>query len=190
MPLSLTEPAGRSEVHTRNLEIKVYRREDGLWDVEGHLVDTKPYTYLELDEVRAPGQPVHDMWLRLTVDDDLVIVNSAAAMPTGAYGMCHQITPNFAALEGLQIGSGWNRRVRELVGGVLGCTHLVEMLAQLATTVLQSIWTEREREGGPAAADIPRQNVNTCHTYRSDGPFARRHWPELYTGKGGSDAER
>ena len=39
-------------------------------DIEAHLVDTKPYptTARDTGRPRQPGEPVHDMWLRLTID--------------------------------------------------------------------------------------------------------------------------
>ncbi len=72
MPLS--EPNAREHIHTRDISCRGYRREDGLWDIEGHLVDTKTYAFDNRfrGEV-APGMPVHEMWLRVTVDDDLRI---------------------------------------------------------------------------------------------------------------------
>src|SRR5690606_25009134 len=72
MPLS--DPQPRRHLHTRRIECRGYRREDGLWDVEGHLVDTKTYGFP--NEARgevAAGEPVHDLWLRITFDDSYLI---------------------------------------------------------------------------------------------------------------------
>ncbi len=41
MPLSA--PAPRQLMHNRAIECRGYQREDGMWDIEGHLVDTKTY---------------------------------------------------------------------------------------------------------------------------------------------------
>ena len=38
MPLSTSAP--RQLMHNRAIECRGYQREDGLWDIEGHLVDT------------------------------------------------------------------------------------------------------------------------------------------------------
>ena len=72
MPLS--EPAPREDRHKRNLEMAGYLREDGLWDIEGHLRDVKGYDYDSAwrGTVTA-GMAVHDMWIRLTVDETLTI---------------------------------------------------------------------------------------------------------------------
>ena len=43
MPLS--PPAPREPIHTRAIDLRGYRREDGLWDIEGHLTDVKCYDF-------------------------------------------------------------------------------------------------------------------------------------------------
>ncbi|MGH7035691.1 MAG: DUF2889 domain-containing protein, partial [Stellaceae bacterium] len=43
MPLSAAAP--REPIHTRQIECRGFRRADGLWDIEGHLIDTKSYAF-------------------------------------------------------------------------------------------------------------------------------------------------
>ena len=43
MPLSA--PVPRQLLHRRIVQCTGYRREDGLWDIEGQLVDTKAYSF-------------------------------------------------------------------------------------------------------------------------------------------------
>lgn len=176
--MSLSEPVQRELSHTRQLEIKGYRRADGLWDIEGHLTDTKPFDYDGIERPLRAGEPIHEMWLRLTIDLDLLVHRAEAWTAHGPYGMCGETNPNFAALAGLRIGPGWNRRAKERVGGVRGCTHIVEMLGQMATTAMQTVWEARsERRQEP-----PAGLVNSCHAYRSDSPLVKRLFPEHYTG--------
>ena len=52
----LDPTTAREPLHRRSIEIHGYKRDDGLYDVEGHLVDTKrrPVTRArDLDRVRA-----------------------------------------------------------------------------------------------------------------------------------------
>jgi len=176
MPLSA--PAERELVHTRTLEMTVHRRPGGAYDVEGHLVDVKPFAYELLDGHLAPGEPIHDMWLRLTVGRDAVVREVETVMDAGAHRPCRLVTPAFGCLVGLQIGAGWNRAVRERLGGARGCTHLVEMLAQMATTALQAQWAEQEAEDAAAGRPMTLDPavLDTCHTYRSEGEFVRVHF--------------
>ena len=90
----------------------------------------------------------------------------------------------FAKLKGLQIGPGWMRRVRAQVGGVHGCTHLVELLQTLAPVAFQTL-SFRNRKEKPTAVDTEwtqPPHINTCHTLRSDGPIVEQEWSEFYTG--------
>jgi hypothetical protein len=126
--MTLSAPAEREHIHTRKIEARGYRRRDGLWDIEGHLTDTKTYAFAnEWRGEIAAGEPVHDMWIRLTLDDDFIVRDIEAMTAAGPFRLCPDIAPAFAAVKGLRVGRGWSRRIREHLGGVHGCTHLVEM---------------------------------------------------------------
>ena len=188
MPQSLSPAAPRKLAHTRRLEIGCYRRQDGLWDIEGQLVDVRPEPYHELDRPRAAGEPMPDLWLRPTVDADGVVQQAEAAMPAGAYRHCHLVAPNFARLEGLSITKGWNKAVRARVGGIAGCTHLVSLLAQMASAAHQAVWDEKIRGLAGTLQDPGREAIDTCYAYRSDGPLVAERYPDRYTGEAGGHA--
>lgn len=67
MPQS-AHTASRVRKHTRSVRFEGYARADGLWDIEAHLTDVKPEDYLLAPGVRAAGSPVHEMWIRVTID--------------------------------------------------------------------------------------------------------------------------
>lgn len=181
MPLST--PISRKLIHRRSVQCGGYQREDGLWDIEGHLVDTKTYAFTnrERGEI-APGEPVHEMWLRLTVDDELLVRAVEAVTDAGPFSVCPAITDRFQQLRGLRIGHGWRQRVYKLLGGVNGCTHLVELLGPVATTAFQTIYPikSRRQESRPDAKK-PLM-LDSCHALASDGEIVKRHWPQFYTG--------
>jgi hypothetical protein len=185
---SLSAPGARELNHTRRVEIACYTREDGLWDIEGRMVDVRPTAYHDLDQPRAANQPIHDMWLRLTIDGEFEVLKAEAAMPAGAYDHCPLVLPNYSRLEGLRIGPGWNKRARERLGGVQGCTHLVEMLAQMASAAMQALWNQLGEDDSEAGDVLGVATIDTCYAYRSDGPLVARKWPERYTGEDTSDA--
>ena len=182
MPLSNAVP--RKLIHTRAIECKGYERADGLWDIEAHLTDVKSVVHSRREGGRArqPGEPVHDMWLRVTIDLDMKIHEVEAKTDEGPYAVCGNITPNFKSLAGLTIGPGWRRAIAERVGGVQGCTHLVELLGPLGTTAFQATNRARQaRNVGRPAAKRPFQ-LNSCHVYKDDSPAVLERWPEHYTG--------
>jgi hypothetical protein len=182
MPLSA--PAARKLIHTRQIECKGYEREDGLWDIEAQLMDTKTYVHSRRHggTERQPGEPVHHMWLRLTIDLDMIIHDAEAATDQGPYPYCGDITPNFKRLVGVKIGPGWRRQIRERLGGIQGCTHLVELLGPVGTTAFQS--TGRAREARNAGKPVMRKpyQLNSCHVYAEDSPAVRERWPHYYKG--------
>ncbi len=183
MPLS--EPATREPIHTREVVCRGYRRADGLWDIEGHLTDVKSYEFTTEQRGRVvPGDPVHGMWIRLTVDDALTVSAVEVVTEKSPYPTCGQITPNFQRLVGLRISPGWTRAVKERLGGTQGCTHLVELLGPMATTAFQTIYPILSRERAAKTGGGRPVLLNTCHIFDSRGEVVRRTWPDHYTGDG------
>jgi len=181
--MALTSPSPREALHNRRIECRGYRRADGLWDIEAHLVDTKTYAFPNSERgMIAAGEPVHEMWLRVTVDDALTVTAVEAAMDAAPYRVCPEIAPAYAGLVGHTIGPGWSRTVRRLFGGTKGCRHLLEMLPVVATVAFQTIVPLRERLAGRSPATKPPQ-LDSCHALASDGEVVKRHYPKFYTGK-------
>jgi hypothetical protein len=186
MPLSAATK--REPIHTRTIECNGYRREDGLWDIEGRLVDVKSYAFKNehRGEVKA-GEPIHQMWMRLTVDDSLTIRAVEAATDHSPFGVCPAIIPNFQRLVGVSIAKGFINKVYELLGGVEGCTHHVELIGRLATVAFQTIFPYRNRmaaaEGKNNDSSRKPRLLNTCHAFAEDGEIAKKLWPELSTAK-------
>jgi hypothetical protein len=183
--MPLPNPAPRKLIHTRAIECTGYQREDGLWDIEAHLTDRKTVAHSRHHggRERQAGEPVHDMWIRLTIDLDMKVHDIEAKTDEGPYLHCGHITPNFKALIGLTIGPGWRRGIAERVGGVKGCTHLVEVLGPLGTTAFQA--TNRARLAHNAGKPVTKKpyQLNSCHVYKDDSPAVLERWPQFYTGR-------
>lgn len=181
--MPLPEPAPRAPIHTRRVECRGYRREDGLWDIEGALVDIKAYTFTNSfrGDIR-PGEPLHAMQIRLTIDDELVIRDVVAVTDAAPYAVCPAIAPAFAKLVGLRIGGGWRKEVLARLGGVQGCTHLVELLWPMATAAYQTVYPILARERPAAAETRAPAHLDTCHALARDGEIVRREHPRWYTG--------
>ena len=127
--MPLPEPAPRRLLHNRTIICEGFERDDGLWDIDAHLTDVKTYGFESRHRGSVePGEPIHGMWLRLTLDEDFLVHGVEAAMDYTPFGICNTIAPSHVKLIGERIGPGWNRRVRELLGGTQGCAHMREML--------------------------------------------------------------
>jgi hypothetical protein len=190
MPLSPAAP--RRHIHTRRIHCEGFLREDGLWDIEAHMTDVKTYAFTTSyrGEIQA-GEPIHDMRIRLTVDDSLTVKAIEVVTDSAPYGICPAIAPNFQRLVGVTIGQGWRRAVTQNLSGVEGCTHLVELLQPVATVAFQTVVPYKNRriaQPGSHAALAPPQPpqkpaiIDTCHAYASDGPIVAKAWPQFYTG--------
>lgn len=179
----LPRPAAREPMHRRVIDCVGYRREDGLWDIEGRLTDVKSY---EFDNrwrgPVQPGDPIHEMHLRLTIDDDLTIHEAAARTSKSPFEICPEATPNYAGLRGLKIAPGWLRQARAQIGGTHGCTHMTELLGRMGTVAFQTVLPLRRRSKSDAERQSPPPLLDTCHALRSDGPVIRDRHPEHYTG--------
>jgi hypothetical protein len=114
--------------HTRQTTVDIYARDDGLWEVEARLVDTKKRDYALESGTRAAGDPVHDMTLFLVVDTQFNIIESRAKTDWMPYpGYCNNYGAAYTQLAGLNLMRGFRQGVKALVGDVRGCTHLSEM---------------------------------------------------------------
>lgn len=182
MPLSQT--VSRQLMHRRIIDCQGYQRADGLWDIEAHLVDIKTMPFpTETRGELTPGEPLHEMWLRLTLDDNFLIHEVEAVSDATPFVICPVIAEQFHQLKGLRISAGWNQQVKSLLGGVKGCTHLVELLNPLATTAFQTIYPATRQEQERKVATYPKTPpmLNSCHALASDSVVVKRLWPDYYT---------
>ncbi|WP_166363297.1 DUF2889 domain-containing protein [Pseudomonas akapageensis] len=174
----------RRLLHTRNVTCTGYLRSDGLFDIEGRLLDTKGCeTDMPFGTIAAGGA-LHQMVMLMTVDANLVIQHVEARSEVTPAPFCKQISHVYGALKGLKIGAGFKKQVAERVGGEQGCTHLTELLGPMATTLIQTtapLLREqmRLRETQEPGFKRPKHWViGTCHTYRTDGEAVRMLWPD------------
>lgn len=182
MPLS--QPVKRKLAHTRVVTCKGYEREDGLWDIEGHMVDTKPFAFPNKDrggEIKA-DEPLHGMWVRITIDLQMNIHDAEASTDFAPFNHCSTAAPMMKQIVGWTIGPGWNRKLKELMGGKKGCTHLMELLGPMATTAYQTMVSARSEYG---KVDTKEQKtapsfLNKCYALAVDSPVVKEHWPQFY----------
>ncbi len=187
MPLSKPEP--REHLHTRSITYQGYKRDDGLWDIEGHLTDTKTYTINNnwRDKI-AVGEPLHEMLIRATIDDNFLIKDVEAKTENSPFEICPDITPNYKSLIGIVMGAGWRQSIRQKVGGVAGCTHITELLFPMATVAIQTIGPFKTNASKnkitPHDESKPKRPfvLNTCHAWSTDSIVVKEHEPAFYTG--------
>lgn len=169
--------------HRRSIDVAVYARGDGLWEVDARLTDTKTRDYPLAGGIRRAGDPVHDMTLRLVVNEQLDILEAGAITESMPYpGHCDAHGDAYARLVGLNLFKNFRQSVKERLGGIEGCTHLTEMTQVLPTAVIQAFAGEvlDTQESGEAESDNPPFQLDRCHALRSDGEAVRLFYPRWY----------
>jgi len=186
--MSLSPAAPRRHLHTRKITCEGYEREDGLWDIEARIVDTKTYAAEEpYRGRREPGMHVHDMQLRLTLDRDMVVRDIEATTNDAPYDVCPTVAPAYKALIGAKVGGGWRRAVAEAAGRTKGCTHITELLMPAATVAFQTMgsWPTDGEVATEAAPDQRKKPhfIDGCKAWASDGTVVQRLFPLHYKPK-------
>lgn len=181
----LPPPTQREPIHTRRVTTQGYLRADGLWDLEGELVDTKAYdSALSASHPRLAGEPIHHMRIRLTIDNDLVVREAVAVMLNTPFDECAPASLPFDRLVGAQIGLGWRVAVNGAMGGIKGCTHLRELLSAMATVAFQTVGPHLQRQRRAAGeptypGDQPAHMMGKCTAWDFDGTVIARVAPQF-----------
>jgi hypothetical protein len=197
MPLS--EPVPRQLRHRRAIRAEAYERDDGLWDIEASLTDHKPRDVELASGIRPNGLPIHELWLRVTVDLDLNVVDAEASSEWVPYpGECQSANPAYRALIGLNLFRNFRRDANRLLRGTAACSHLTELCAVLPTAAIQAfavdVWKVNEQRGDDATRDSAAQEsaaleseraeppfqLGRCKALRFDGEAVRQYYPRWY----------
>lgn len=156
----------RKLIHDRHISAKGYLRNDGLWEIEGLLQDTRGYDFSNKSrgEIKA-GEPLHQMTILMILDDQFLIHDIKVQTNYGPYRVCGDITPSYEVLKGVVIKPGISRVIREKLSGKNGCVHLTDLLKIVLTTAFQTI--------GPLKKSSSKDKENRfmknqCHVYAFD----------------------
>lgn len=177
-PLS-PSAVSRERLHRRSVTFDGYARADGMFDIEAHLTDIKDQDFELLTGIRPAGIPVHDMWIRATIDRDFFIRDIEAVTDRSPYpGVCDTIGPAYRKLIGANLVQNFRMRLHDALGGIKGCTHLTEMLSYLPTAAIQTFSSLRREDSG---AVKPFQ-LDRCHALETTTDNVRRYYPTWYRG--------
>ena len=178
--MPLPSPVPRRRLHERTARYEGFARDDGLFDLDAHLTDVKDHDQTLLSGLRAAGEPVHEMGVRVTIDRAYTIHAVQARMDAFPYpDGCDRIEAAYGKLVGTNLVQGFRRRLQDTLGGVAGCTHLTELLAWLPTAAVQMFagLMEREDEG-----DAKPMQLDRCHALKTTTAVVRRYYPKWYRG--------
>lgn len=183
MPLS--KSINRNLAHTRVVTCHGYKREDGLWDIEGRIVDTKPYRFPNKDRggwIKA-DEALHDISIRITINFEMKVIDAEAVIDSSPYNYCKCVVAIAKNLVGLQIAPGWTLKSKAAMGKNRGCTHLTELLGPVATTAIQTITSETMKRSKQDVGDPVESAslfLNSCHSLAAGSPVVKENWPAQY----------
>ena len=185
--------------HRRQIDVQVFACGNGLWEVDAVLTDVKTRIAHMAEGPRPPGTPIHDMLLRLVVNEQLDVVAAGSESRWVPYtGICDKHGDElgdeqgdaYTRLVGLNLLQDFRKQLRRRVGGVLGCTHITELAQVLPTAVVQAFAGEViDTRGTADGAQKPFQ-IDQCHALRSSGEAVRLHYPRWYRAPVAAPAEQ
>lgn len=182
--------AAREELHHRRIDMRGYRRSDGLFEIEGRVTDHKPHDFLPYSGGRfvPVGQPVHDMGVRIVYDADLRVHAIDTFTDASPYAHCPEGGRALQAMKGLRMAGGWSKEVRSRLKGARSCTHLMELLIPMATAAFQSLSTLGLTRVDRLDATGRPMKIDSCYAYGAEEEIVRRKWPEYYRPPRGNPA--
>lgn len=180
-------PVSRRPVHLRRISCEGFERDDGLYDIVGTLIDTKPFALALEEKTVAADEAIHHMTVCLTIDQDRLIHDVVARTVEGPHAVCGAISDSYRRLIGLRIQPGFILVVKRLFRGELGCTHMTELLPPMATTAFQMLWSGADDVTDADQPEHRNSPLGGCHALKRDGEIVRLHFPDQYTGQAEGD---
>ncbi|MFA7293209.1 MAG: DUF2889 domain-containing protein [Rhodocyclaceae bacterium] len=174
--------AERTLIHLRSVQLNGYKRVDGRWDIEARITDTKNHEYPISSKVIAQGEPVHDMWVRITIDAQMNVLEACASSDAAPYDAhCTSIAPDYGKyLAGLNLFHGFRKAVKERLSGIHGCSHITELVMYLPTAALQTFASDVQDNAD--SGNKPFQ-LDRCHALESHSEAVQRYYPRWYRGQ-------
>ena len=181
---TLSAPVARHKNHQRTITLDGYVREDGLFDIEAELKDTKAYSFPSRahGEIKQ-GEALHHMHVRVTVCENFEVKAAEAVTYAGPYHECPQGAKAIENLVGKTIQPGWKKIVQRAMGGQQGCTHITELMGPVATIAFQTIYAEkakriREADTQANSETAPQMSglLNSCYALSEGRQAAFWNW--------------
>jgi Protein of unknown function (DUF2889) len=161
-------------VHNREISIRTSDLGDHTILVEGSLIDHRHRPMQ--NEGSEESALVHHMVVRLKVKGPAMLIEqSEATMPHHPRVECPEMLPSIRNLEGLEIAPGYSMKVKKVIGGIKGCTHLTSLVIAMGESAVQGYWAayEAERKTKGLREQTIKKFINTCHLWKADGPIVK-----------------
>lgn len=172
------------KAHERTITITTYPAGAEKVIVEGRLVDRRLKDYYLVTGEKRPAGEIHHMAVRLLVETlGFSIEDVEVDLIEVPREECAEVRNTLECIRGEKIARGFSGRMKELLGGVKSCTHLLTLLIAMGPAALQGIFASRAQKPMDMAAMIADPSrarffmktlLNTCRVWREDGPALKR----------------
>ncbi len=166
-------PIAGHPLHTRSLTIAVSLADDRSWRVRGDVIDLRKCGFVPMAADIQPAGVIHQMCIQLALDPGAARILSlevdqphVAMEPSNESRgeCCRDPAPRLQALVGECMDAGFLKRLSEVFGGPLGCSHLLTLFQLMASAVPRAIALEhalpqREQAARHAGERLFRRSV-------------------------------
>lgn len=179
-PPLASEPLTREELHLRRIDMRGWRRSDGLFEIEGRVTDRKPFDFRPPSSERVVGaaEHIHNLGIRLVFDAERMVREVHTFSDAYPYEECPGGGASLQALVGLCIGSGWSSEVRKRLPPAETCAHLRELLLPLASAVYQSMAPFGDHNRVDTQGKSPL--IDSCYAYGASRKIVLQRWPAFH----------
>ncbi len=164
------------KIHTRDLNLTTYPHTNGKIIVHGVLKDQRYIPVFDVTgEIKNPGI-IHHLDVKLLIaSDPLRIELAQATMHHVPMAECQTTLDTIEGLNGIEIKSGFSGKIRKLMGGKKGCTHLCHLITVMGQEIVHGWLTEKRKNNSPLPKDIETLNesnflIDSCRMWTKNGP--------------------
>lgn len=176
--MPLPPASDRKPLHLREVRYEGFEREDGRFDLEAMLVDTKPMAFeIEGEGPWQPGQPVHGMRVRVVIDAQFIVQDIEVAMDHVPHPECTRAREPMRRMIGCSMRKGWRQAIEERLGKVQGCAHLRELLFNMGTVAFQTLAPRLQADRAPDERPVV---LGGCQAWDPSGPMVARIYPQFH----------
>lgn len=166
----------KNKIHTRELKLATYPHTDGRVVVHGILLDKRYIPIFDVTgAVKQPGI-IHHIDVKLMVAPDPLRIEIAEAdMIHVSLDDCKKTLDTVEQLNGIEVRSGFSGKVRKIMGGKKGCTHLCHLVTVMGQEIVHGWLTRKGIKKSPLPENIESISesgflIDSCRMWMKDGP--------------------
>lgn len=157
-------------LHTRQTRTDCWLTDDGFYKAIGIIDDDKGISMTTYSgKPVEPGGDLHTMRATLILNKTLIIQSAVIEMIDIPGDECKSACAKPEDLIGLSISRGYNKGLKERIGGIKGCSHVFALLQQMGPAIVQAVYSDATNDKHNSQ-DNWEPLIDTCFTWRDNGP--------------------